>query len=1027
MLENFEISENYMYRKTLLGMEYYTQIFDHEQLDDDEYLDRLVRFVQQQGLIDSIYVSSPSTYAALQSLEQGRTLKSKKKRNLILSLSKFISRAICRPTPFGLFAGVGISRFGKTGGAGEHVVWATPDYSLIYRLIGLFHGDTDVRNELRLSVNNTSYIDHHRLVISYQTLFAADQEERSTENISILKTPVIDFIMKILDKEQQTFLQLMQAIKDAFGVDDTISTDFLQQLIEQGFLVSEMIPNPRDSAPLAHLIRTLKLLATPKAAYYSDILERVGQAIQDITVAAVKREGIEAVRKLVQLILPDYQGDLVKIDVRLNQVNEILLSDSDRQSLAQIASILSMLSTYRKEDTLSDYRQQFTEKYGVYEEVPLLQLFSKTLGLGKPEEYKSHYQNGDKYRHKDEGRFRQLKALIAEWQTEALVNHSDIVLDEVKIQQLSELSLENVHVSFDLYYSCMENEQGEVTFYLNNRAGSLEACQSFGRFAYMFDKDSRDEIFNFVRNPKDQKAGESAAEISFYPFSPKITNIMTAGPTPDQSMDMATFPENRKLDVSQLLVGVEDSGYFYLKHRETGELVFPKLSSMYNTELAPYLIRFLNDINLQYQTGWSHLEEYLYDSSFTPRVTYKNIIICPKKWTLYADKQLQSEEQFLSFLEDWIIKYNIPRYVYLVELDNKLLLDLDRHHHRKLLHKEYTRNPEGKAAVIMETEKELFASANRYMEECVFFCKSPMFQYLPIDRLSAQATDKSLNKVLSSSVNAVYYPGSDWISLQVYYNQEMLTDLLGSAFKTFMDNSAEYFIDQVFFVQYADKEPHIRLRCKMSGSVEHQRFTALNYVFDFLNTVTSSGLVSSYSVVPYRPEILRYGGAAFIEQAERLFAIDSYLVSGYYAGKRSINATDQMLFCCTGLFEVVNCAYPLAEDQLKAMAAIIDPKKFRQEYREHKEALFQRIQQTRSISLPASDTGDRLRQYAAYFTAIREADDRTNYYDDIMFSIMHMFCNRVFGLDREKEELALHLCYYSLEDYLQVSKYHVAY
>lgn len=186
---------------------------------------------------------------------------------------------------------------------------------------------------MRLSVNNTSYIDHHRLVISYQTLFAADQEERSTENISILKTPVIDFIMKILDKEQQTFLQLMQAIKDAFGVDDTISTDFLQQLIEQGFLVSEMIPNPRDSAPLAHLIRTLKLLAAPKAAYYSDILERVGQAIQDITVAAVKREGIEAVRKLVQLILPDYQGDLVKIDVRLNQVNEILLSDSDRQSL----------------------------------------------------------------------------------------------------------------------------------------------------------------------------------------------------------------------------------------------------------------------------------------------------------------------------------------------------------------------------------------------------------------------------------------------------------------------------------------------------------------------------------------------------------------------------------------------------------------------------------------------------------------------------------------------------------------------
>lgn len=197
-----------------------------------------------------------------------------------------------------------------------------------------------------------------------------------------------------------------------------------------------------------------------------------------------------------------------------------------------------MLSTYRKEDTLSDYRQQFTEKYGVYEEVPLLQLFSKALGLGKPEEYKSHYQNGDKYRHKDEGRFRQLKALIAEWQTEALVNHSDIVLDEVKIQQLSELSLENVHVSFDLYYSCMENEQGEVTFYLNNRAGSLEACQSFGRFAYMFDKDSRDEIFNFVRNPKDQKAGESAAEISFYPFSPKITNIMTVYSTPDQSMDM---------------------------------------------------------------------------------------------------------------------------------------------------------------------------------------------------------------------------------------------------------------------------------------------------------------------------------------------------------------------------------------------------------------------------------------------------------------------------------------------------------
>lgn len=1027
MLQKFEISDTYMYRKTLLSLEQYTDLFDLEVQDDDEYLNSLVRFIEEQGLLDSIFISSPATYTALQSLNRGKTMKPKKKRNLILSLTKFISRAICRPTPFGLFAGVGISRFGTEGLSPEETVWASADYSLIYSLIELFHGDAEIRNELKLSVNNTSYTDHHRLVISYQTTFAKVQEAQSAENISVLKTPVIDFILDILYRERQSFLQLTKAVNKAFGVDDSISVTFVRQLMEQGFLVSALVPDPRDAAPLHHLAGTLKKMAAPKAAYYADSLERIAHAIQDISTAPFKRDSIEAALQQVRAILPDYEGDVVKVDIRLDQANEILLSDSDRQTLAETASILSLLSTYTKEDTLSDYRQQFTEKYGVYEEVPLLELFSRTMGIGKPEEYNGSHQSESRNRLKNESRFQSLKALIAEWQTNAIANHTDIVLDNTKLSKLSELSRADIHVSFDLYYSCMKNEQGEVTFYLNNRSGSPEACQTFGRFAYMFDKGSREEIFNFIREPEKQEAGVHSAEISFYPSNPKVSNIMTVGRTPDPSLGMGSFPVNHGLDISRLLVGVEESGCFYLKHRDTGELVFPKLSSMYNTALAPGLVRFLNDINQQYQTGWSHLEEYLYDSTYTPRVTYKNIVISPKKWVLYADKQLQSEERFLAFLDEWIIKANLPRYVYLVELDNKLLLDLQHLQHRKLLHKEYTRNPEGKAAVMTETERELFSSANRYMEECVFFGKSSSFRYLPVQRLSAQATDKRLNKVLSPPVKAVYYPGSDWMAFQLYYNQELLTDLLGNAFKSFMDQGPENFVERIFFVRYADKVPHVRLRCKVPGSAESGRMTALNYIFDFLNSIVSSGLVSTYTIVPYRPEILRYGGTVLIEQAEKLFALDSQLVSGYYAGKGKIDAADQMLFCCTGMLEMLRFAYPNKSDQLAALKPVTDHKRFRQEYRERKEALFQFIEQDHDAALQLTDTDSRHMQYTAYFNAIRETDNRTNYYDDILFSLLHMFCNRVLGLDREKEELALHLCYYGLEDYMQSKKYHAVY
>ena len=322
----------------------------------------------------AISVASPDLARALERPDVGdRRAHAARQKRL-----RYLIRMSTRPTPYGLFAGVGL------------VAWAAdtdvalgpelprtrtrPDMGWLIDWVGELQSDATIRPDLRLRANSAILVRGGRVFV-----FTG-----SAPTSSVRATPVT---MRALELARQPILRtaLAQDLGAAPGATADKVAHLIDELCRQHLLLSDLAPRLTGSDPARDLHDRLAQIPAGRAAAAG--LAALLQAL-DAWDALPFDERLQKWPELFarqRSLHPAASANLLQTDMALPLAGTRVQAAIAKEA-ARAAELLLRLSPLGSgESGLSRYRDRFVDRYGVDGEVPLLELVHPELGLGLPE------------------------------------------------------------------------------------------------------------------------------------------------------------------------------------------------------------------------------------------------------------------------------------------------------------------------------------------------------------------------------------------------------------------------------------------------------------------------------------------------------------------------------------------------------------------------------------------------------------------------------------------------------------------
>lgn len=211
------------------------------------------------------------------------------------------------------------------------------------------------------------------------------------------------------------------------------------------------------------------------------------------------------------------------------------------------------------------------------------------------------------------------------------------------------------------------------------------------------------------------------------------------------------------------------------------------------------------------------------------------------------------------------------------------------------------------------------------------------------------------------------------------------------------DLRADGLARQWFFVRYDDGGYHVRVRvrAKRAGDVA----TVTKALHDLACALRNEGLVTLARLEPYVPEVRRYGGSAALAAAESLFCVDSDSIAEYLEhGRSEVQRLTMATRTIVAWWRHDTCPRADLYPAMRAAQRVLWP----------------------AERWPGKGVGGVWRAYRAEVTAglkaaeepphgaaeisalIRQADG--NEVSEIIASVVHMHCNRLFACDNRRME-----------------------
>nr|WEZ47629.1 lantibiotic dehydratase [Bacillus subtilis] len=1022
-------SDLFMYRKPILDLSFYKECLalDNE-FNEEEYIAKISNLLNTNPTIaEAIYFASEPLYNSFLNIEK---LKKKKRKSVIDSMLKFLIRMSTRPTPFGLFSGIGVETF---SGQDEYLTKDSEvikntrlDMCWIYFLIRKLESNLSILEQLTVENNSLVYNHGDRIKLSYQSLLHSDDNDQSLEMLTLRKTAVMDYVYSQAEFGIN-YSTLRDSINKTYSVTDDISNDFLNSLLKNEVIITNLRTSLVNSDPFENILNIISKMHNVEEEL--NYLVRLKKSIEEYKKSSGEL-GISILKKIKkEMRVIGYEGDdFLRTDLYYVRNKKRYINNNQKDSIEKLAEILSLLGSVNSFQPLEAYRDEFIDKYGIFQEVPLLELIDEELGIGLPPEY--HENRHKPSQPEPSNEFHRIKNIISSWQAEvSLSKNHEIKLDDEKIKHLfNSEELNNIAVSqeLELYFNILLDEHKENKLYLNPNCGSNSLFQTYGRFKYFLGESDKEYIKQFSHIEKDV----IFAEVTYYPTHGKTANIINAETCFDYEIAFScnSSKDNKhSIALSDLYVG-STYNFIYLKSKKLDKIIIPKLSHMFNYSMVPKVYRFLVDIGVQYQKQWSNIDSFFYDAPIKPRVIYNNIVLSPKKWNLNKSIipfECDSGEKFHYYIKDWKKRYKVPDFIYLIEFDNKLLLNLENISHIKIIYNEFKKLSNNQSLHFLEAEKELFNNHNNEIEEYVFTLKSKLHQ-LELDSYMTNIQSKIPFKYIGDN-ERLKFLGTEWIYVKLYglgtRENEFIADELGSFIKKHLDKGT---IKSSFFIRYSDPKQHLRVRFKVEKNNIFD--TVLPIIIKWLEEMRTKGFVNYYCFDPYNPEIERYGGEQSYKIAEDLFFCDSLIVSEWIQINRSGNVNiDEVTFGVFNILQLLKLFNLNIEEQMTWLEINTKPQKYANKFRGKKSTLIEladliytnkKLDKYNKIS---SIIEIREKTAITYSKSIENNPDFL--IKNIIMSVIHMHCNRLYGINRDKENLVIGLAYHTIKNYNNALKY----
>ncbi|MBL4773555.1 MAG: lantibiotic dehydratase [Alcanivoracaceae bacterium] len=814
---------------------------------------------------------------------------------LASSFYKYLTRMSTRCTPFGAFSSVmtlPVADRTNINLSSSMRKYIRLDSGCVIEIAKLIETKTiNSRNKNLLVRRNSSLYrlsDEFRLVVKTFT----DNQYIEFNLDSAKYSEAIDLALSL----SQSWIQidnLVAKLQNIYPDAKNVQlSDFVFQLLQSQLIESNITVVVSSSNSLVEL---------NKRAKYSDICPEITNILDEVlhdfseaNNASAKELDVhltQAKENIIKLI-PDYDlNKWLHLDCFRDAGIQTYGNDKIKPIIKSINKLADLL--WQPNHELMTFTRKFEERYEEAS-VPLLEALDADTGItfglmrggrsplleglipnGEPEIFKIDWNRYDEYL---------LNSTI-----EAIINKEKIVtLDIDKVVELIG-SRTKPKVKFDHSISVLgtyiDGGDNKPLFQLQYAHGP-SALMLLGRFC-CGDKLLLEKSREIAKKEQNNNPEAIFAEIIHMPQG-NVANISSRPAMREYEIVYgpgdSSLPCDKQINCNDLHLKVL-RGRLILFSKKLNKEIRPRLASAHGPQgqnMPVYqFLHALQGVDGMF-TGLT-INKVLRKMPYVPEIRIGNIIVVPQKWCI--SKKNIDKLRLCKSIEDKIFNINtvrqsqkIARFISLYERDNFLDFDLDSNFSKISFISELIKR-KGTVKLYESrkglTDKDIQNKGKIYRNEIIIPCfMKTINKEKPLLTTAGKTLSIHEVKELSS------LPGEKWKYFKLYTGEASADKLLAEKIAPIANKLVrDEHIKSWFFIRYNDPEFHLRIRFKLNDVYSSDLISSLFY--NVLQDTYQQGLIHKIDEVAYRPEIRRYGGIELLPICEKLFYLNSVIVSDF--------------------------------------------------------------------------------------------------------------------------------------------------
>ncbi|MGH3783969.1 MAG: lantibiotic dehydratase [Pseudonocardiaceae bacterium] len=942
-------------------------------------------------LADAVRQASPSLGDSVDVICAGRAVGDKQIRSATLSTARYLLRSIGRPTPFGLFAGVGPVGLGKSAQVqwGEdHRAVARVNTEWLADIIARAEGCSELLERCQVMVTNLAVRrgvrlevpqGPNRVTIRYTSVVAAAQAAAAT--------PV-------------RFDALVDKLAVDFAADRSTVRGLLTELVRQGYLLTDLRAPFTVIDPFKHLMDRLHDAEATTIAATGALVRDLDAVLADLrhhndetTTGAEQSRVRETIARRMRELSPAGRTPLA-VDLLLDC--DVRLPHSVAQEMECAADTLVRLTRQPTgEAAWRNYHAAFVDRYGTGTRVPLVEVLDPDAGLGYPAGYCGSVLPAPTpgLSERDE------RLLAMAW--EAIADGTrEIILTEGNIAALTDEKFDERYIPPHVELSARVHAAGIEALNSGDFLLTVAPARSAGTLTSRFTPMATGSgLARAYRALPAATNGALRAQLSFGPLYPHAENVCRVPAYLDHVLPLGEYRERG----DATLLTMEDLAITATRDRlhlvsiSRRRVVEPQVfHALALDKQPPPLARFLAHLPRAFSAAWYQFDWGPYVRlPFLPRVRYRRTILSPAQWRLATDDLPPGQAgrgEWRQVLDRWRHRWGCPEVAELRDADRTLRLTLDQPAHIAVLHAHVKRH--GQAILYEATPVAEFGWIGGHAHEVA----------LPLVTTRAAAPNPlrgSLPEVTNTHGQLPGSPDATGLSVKLHTHPERMDEIIAVHLPTLLaalDTTAS-----CWWLRYHSplETDHLRLRIR----ADHFDYAAYTKVVgEWAQRMRQTGMVGRLVIDTYYPEVGRYGHGTALQAAEDVFTADSHAAA---AGLRNLSApnTYAIALAVANMVGIVHSFVgdlDEAMDWLTTRPALTVP-------------AVERVVTDQAIRLATDVTA--LRELPAWSAELDQAwqaraDALTAYrkqlppdanMDVVVESLLHMHHNRAIGIDPNSE------------------------